>query len=152
VRGGDEDSGKINFRKNLAICLGKLHKQNHRPVKLSYSFSPQLHKNSGELKLFTPKVKDSPMHLVSIEYHGLLRRVAARSNQGRNDGGQEGKIPHVRITMRASNDCGGRRKVLTRSQVLQCSRPTFASERPQVRTWGRQTCFLPLRNGYNSLS
>ena len=35
----------------------------------------------------------------------------------------------------------GRRKVLRISQVLQCS--TFASERPQVRRWGRQTCFLP---------
>jgi len=35
----------------------------------------------------------------------------------------------------------GRRKVLTMSQVLQCS--TFASERPRVRKWGHQTCFLP---------
>ena len=39
-----------------------------------------------------------------------------------------------------------RRKVPTMSHVFQCS--TFASERPQVRTWGRQTwsrqtCFLP---------
>jgi len=37
--------------------------------------------------------------------------------------------------------CGGHRKVLTMSQVLQCS--TFASERPQVWTWGLQACFLP---------
>jgi len=35
----------------------------------------------------------------------------------------------------------GRRKVLTMSQILQCS--TFASEMPQVPTWGRQTCFVP---------
>jgi len=34
-----------------------------------------------------------------------------------------------------------RRKVLTMSQELQQS--TFASERPQVPIWGRQTCILP---------
>jgi len=27
------------------------------------------------------------------------------------------------------------------SYELQCS--TYATDRPQVRTWGRQTCFLP---------
>jgi len=126
-----------------------------RPVKLSYSFSPQWRKNSGEFKIFPPKAKGSPMHLVSVEYHGLLRRLAALTNQGCNNGGQEGKIPRVRITMRAPNNCGRRRKVLTRSQVFQCSRPTFASERPPVRTWGSQTCFLPLAtmiNGHTSLS
>ena len=68
------------------------------------------------------------MPLVRAVCHDLLGRVAARSNQGRNDEGQGAQLP-------------GRRKVLTMSHELQCS--TFASERPQVRTQGRQTCFLP---------
>jgi len=45
------------------------------------------------------------MPLVRAEYqyyHDLLRRVAARSNQGRNDGGQGAQFPGRRITMRAS--------------------------------------------------
>ena len=100
----------------LCVSIGR----GFRPVKRSYSFSPQWCRNSGEFKIFPPKVKGSPMHLVSVEYHGLLKRLAGRSNQGRNDGGQEGKIPRVRIATKAPNDCGGCRKVLTRSQVLQC--------------------------------
>ena len=51
--------------------------------------------------------------------HDLVGRVAARSNQGRNDEGLGAQFPR-------------RRKVLTMSQELQCSK--FASERPQVRT------------------
>ena len=69
------------------------------------------------------------MPLVRAVNHGvgfvLLRRVAARSNHGRNDGGKGAQFPGRQMT-------AGRRKVLTMSQVLQCS--TFASERPQVRT------------------
>ena len=34
----------------------------------------------------------------------LLRRVAARSNHGRNDGGQGAQFPGRRATMRAPND------------------------------------------------
>ena len=42
------------------------------------------------------------------------------------------------------NGCGGRRKVPTMSQVLSSIQYcTFTSERPQFRTWGCQTCFLP---------
>jgi len=99
-------------------------------------------KKPGELKILPlPKTKSSRMHLVEAEYHSLLRRVAACSNQRCNDGGQGTQLPGSQITMRAPNDCGWRRKVLTMSQVLQCS--TFASKRPQVETRGRQTCFLP---------
>jgi len=35
------------------------------------------------------------MSLVRAEYHGLLRRVAARSDQGRNDGGARATIPRA---------------------------------------------------------
>jgi len=40
------------------------------------------------------------MPLVRAVYHDLLRRVAERSNQGRNDRGQGGHFPWRRITMR----------------------------------------------------
>jgi len=46
------------------------------------------------------------MPLVRAVYHDLLRRVAVRSNQGHNDGGQGAQLPGRRITMRAPNDCG----------------------------------------------
>jgi len=60
------------------------------------------------------------------------------------------QLPGCRITMGASNRCGGRQMIAGgagKSQqchmcILQCSK--FVSERSQVRTWGRQTCFLPL--------
>jgi len=41
------------------------------------------------------------MPLARAVYHDLLRRVAARSNQGRNDEGQGAQFPGRRITMRA---------------------------------------------------
>jgi len=47
-----------------------------------------------------------------------------------------------RITLGAANDCGRRQKVLKMSKYL-FQYSTFASERPQVRTWGHQTFFLP---------
>jgi len=57
------------------------------------------------------------------------------------------QFPGRRITMGAPNHCGGAEK----SQqclmyFLQYS--TFSSERPQVWTWGRQTCFLPRAPSY----
>jgi len=69
------------------------------------------------------------MPLVRTVCHDL-RRVAALSNQGRNDGGKGHNSPG------AESQCerrmtAGRRKVLTMSQEVKCS--TFASERPQVR-------------------
>ena len=51
------------------------------------------------------------------------------------------QFPGRLITTGARNDCGGRRKVPPMSQVLSSIQYT-ASERPQVRTWGRQTSFL----------
>jgi len=56
-------------------------------------------------KFCSPKAQGSHMPLVRAVYHDLLRRVAARSNHRRNDGGQGAQLP-------------GRRKVLTTSQVL----------------------------------
>jgi len=53
-----------------------------------------------------PKALGCRMPLVRAVYHDLLRRVAARSNQGRNDGGKGAQFPGCRITMRALNDCG----------------------------------------------
>jgi len=41
------------FRKIFLVCLDKLLKQNHRPAKLSYSFSSQWCENSGELEIPT---------------------------------------------------------------------------------------------------
>jgi len=58
--------------------------------------------------------------------------------QGRNEGGKGDTIPAANHYV-APNHCGGRRKVSTVSQVLY----SITSERPQVRTWGRQTCFSP---------
>ena len=63
--------------------------------------------------------------------------------------GKGGAIPRApnhsggtEILRGGPNDCGGAKKSQQRHKhFLQYS--TFASERPQVRTWGRQTCFLP---------
>ena len=52
-----------------------------------------------------------------------------KSRPGAQRGGKGGTIP------RAPNHYGGRWKVLTMSQVL-FQYNTFASEKPQVRTWG----------------
>jgi len=41
----------------------------------------------------------------------------------------------------APNYCGGKKSQQCHKHFLENS--TFASERPQVRTWGRQMCFLP---------
>jgi len=38
---------------------------------------------------------------------------------------------------------GGKKSQQCHNHFFQSSRPTFASERPQVRTWARQTCFFP---------
>jgi len=69
-------------------------------------------------------------------------------NQGRNEGGQGVQYPGNRITMGAPNHCGGRRMTVRGADKSQQCRKyffqynTFTSERPQFRTWGRQTCFL----------
>jgi len=43
--------------------FGKLLKQNHRPSKLSYSFSSQWCKNVGELKVLSPLKPKVPVRL-----------------------------------------------------------------------------------------
>jgi len=88
----------------------------------------------------------------------LMFKSTVRCIQGRNEG--DARLPGRRITMGgaeslwgAPNHCGGapnhyggRRITMggaekSRQYFLQYS--TFASERHQVRTLGRQTCFLP---------
>jgi len=56
----------------------------------------------GRIENFAPpKAQGYRMPLVKAVYHDLLRRVAARSNQERNDGGQGAPFPGRQITMRA---------------------------------------------------
>jgi len=82
--------------------LGKFLKQNHRPAKFSYSFFLKVAQKFGRIEDFAPhKAQGSCMPLVRAVYHDLLRRVAARSNQGRNDGGQGRRFPGRQIIMRA---------------------------------------------------
>jgi len=70
--------------------------------------------------------------------------------QGRNDKAARGaQFPGRQIIMGASNHCGGRQMSAAGAEksqqrnkcFLQYSK--FPSEWPQVRTRGRQTCFLP---------
>ena len=82
------------------------------------------------------------MPLVRAEYNGLLRRIAARSKQGRNIGGETGSqqrgarstIPRRRITMRAPKSPYN---VTSSSVQYIFFRKTSGSN------MGRQTCFLP---------
>jgi len=70
------------------------------------------------------------MPLVRAVYHDLLRRIAARSNQGSNDGGQGPQLPGRQITMRAPDDCGVPKspKNVTRTSVQHiCFRKTSGS-------------------------
>jgi len=69
---------------------------------------------------------------------------AVGSKVGRDvtKGGKRGTRPERRVTTGAPNHCGGVEKSQQyHKYILQYS--TFASKRPQVQTWGRQTCFLP---------
>jgi len=72
--------------------------------------------------------------------------------QGRNEGCKEGTIPRasnhhggVESLQGVPNHCGGAKKTQNchKYYVQYC---TFASERPQDRIWGRQTCFCPGRH------
>jgi len=79
----------------------------------------------------------------AVQNHRLI------TTQGRNEGGKGGQFPGRWFTMGAPNHCGGRRITAKSAEkspkcykyFLQYSK--FASERAQVWTWGRQTCFLP---------
>jgi len=74
------------------------------------------------------------------------RESCSLPNQRRNEGGAKGEqLPGHRVYLGAANHCGGAEKSRQcHKHFLQYS--TFASERPQCRTWGRQTCFLPGRH------
>jgi len=88
--------------KNFPIVLGKFLKQNHRPAKFSYSCFLKVAQKFGQIENFAPpKAQGSRMPLVSAVYHDLLRRVAARNNQGRNDGAQGARFPGRQIIIRA---------------------------------------------------
>jgi len=62
--------------------------------------------------------------------------------QERNEEGKVAHLPGRQITIGTPNHCGGRRKY---QQYHKCflQYSIIASERSHVRTWGRQTCFLP---------
>jgi len=71
-----------------------------------------------------------------------LKSTPLDFSQGRNEGGKGGTIPGRRITM------GRRFTAVGVEKSQQCCKyllqyRIYASERYQVRTWGRQTCFLP---------
>jgi len=70
------------------------------------------------------------MPLVRAVDHDLLRRVAARSNQGRNNEGQGTQLHGCRITMRPPNDCRAQRSpnnVTRTSMQYICFRKTSGS-------------------------
>ena len=111
--------------------MGKFLKQNHRPAKFSYSYFLKEAQKFGQIENFAPpKAQGSHMPLVRAVYHDLLRHVTARSNQGRNDGGQGPQLPGRQITMKAPNDCGVPKspKNVTRTSVQYiCFRKTSGS-------------------------
>ena len=104
-------------------------------------FSSKWRKNSGELKILPSLKPKVPvclwLELCTLICWGTSQRAVISAvttrGKGHSSPGDE-SLWERRMT-------GGRRNVLTLSQELQCS--TFASERPQVRTQERQTCFLP---------
>jgi len=61
---------------------------------------------------------------VRAVYHDLLRRVAERSNQGRNDGGQGAQFPGHRITIKAPKSLNN---VTSTSVQYICFRKTSGS-------------------------
>jgi len=67
---------------------------------------------------------------------------AKSHKQGRNGGARGAQIPWAPSHYGSPNHCRGVEKFQKcHKYFLQYSE--FASERAQVRTWGRQTCFLP---------
>jgi len=89
------------------------------------------------------KVKDWRCTWWNITY---LTHLTERMSEWITRGYKGGTIPH------APNHCGGRRIITAGGEKSQKCRKFFlqhskiASERAQVRTWGRQTCFLPRRH------
>ena len=73
-------------------------------------------------------------------HYGSISRGVTKGARGRNSTGAESLWGRWN-TAGAPNACGGAKKSKQcHKHFLQYS--TFSSERPQVRTWGRQTCFL----------
>ena len=66
----------------------------------------------------------------------MTRNAPILWHQERKKGGGA-KFPGCRITKGAPNDCGGAEKSQQCHEYF--PQHTFASERPQVRTWGLQT-------------
>jgi len=81
--------------------------------------------------------------IVKNNHHDRMISSQSHWAQGRNDGwGKGAQLPGRRIIMGVPNHCGGAEKSQQfHNYFLQYSK--FPSERPHVRTWGRQTCFLP---------
>jgi len=69
--------------------------------------------------------------------------ISFRPAQARNEGCKGGTIPGAPSHHGGAKSLrgGGEKSKQCHKHFLQSS--TFASERPQFRTWGRQTCFLP---------
>ena len=68
------------------------------PCKTFLFVSTKWRKNLGKLKIPPQKPKRSNMPLVRTMYHGLMRRVAACSKQGRDDGGKGAQFPRRQIS------------------------------------------------------
>jgi len=63
--------------------------------------------------------------------------------QGRNEGGKGGTILGEAESLWGRRMTAGLPKSPNNVTIYFLQYSTFASERPQVRIWGRQTCFLP---------
>ena len=104
--GGDSDKIK-KIREKCPDIFGQVSETEPSPCKFSYSFFLKVAQKFWRIENFAPlEAQGSRMPLVRAVYYDLLRRVAARSNQGRNDGGQGAQLPGRRITMTPPNDCG----------------------------------------------
>jgi len=99
---------------------------------------------SGKKQL--DKSKQCSSHLSSLKpllCSVCLFAITLCYSQGRNEGAKGRNSPGAESLCGRQITAGGAEKSQQcHKYFLQCS--TFASERPhQVRTWGRQTCFLP---------
>ena len=126
------DSDKIKkIQEKLPDIFGQVSETEPSPCKILLFVFPQSGAKIRANENFAPpKAQGSRMPLVRAVYHDLLRRVAARSNQGRNDEWQGAQFPGRRITMRAPNDCGTPKSPsnITRTSVQYiCFRKTSGS-------------------------
>jgi len=117
---------QVNFACQFGLIDVTLHLRSPLHCRASFATFGLIMSGSGALS----NVHNSSMLLV------INMAVGGGHMQGPNDGGQGGAIP------RAPNHYGGAEKSQQcHMYFLQYS--IFASERPQVRTWGRKICFLP---------